>query len=186
MDSSPSTVEDDLAAMFAAKKKKKKKKKKKTASASDLIGSTTPAAVAAASSTAAAAPPAPLVNPYANGGASLLTMFAQPITFEELLAGESAAALLADPNVRAELIDLLPEEQQTDEELSSTLSTAQLKAAARLFTRATKSSHAAELFMMLGLDRADGAAALEEGDHVRALLDAIETQALLRRAERDY
>ena len=182
----PSAVEDDLAAMFAAKKKKKKKKKK-TASASGLIGSASPAAVAAVSSTAVAAPPAPRVNPYARSGASsLLTMFAQPITFEELLAGDSAAALLTDPIVRADLIDLLPEGQQTEEELSSTLSTAQLKAAARLFTRATKSSHAPELFVMLGLDHTDGAAALEEGDHVRALVDAIETKALLRRAERDY
>jgi hypothetical protein len=175
------SVEDDLAAMFSTKSKKKKKKKKKEVVAVErpdwalgcIVSSSSLGSSAVPSS---AAPPPPSLSPY-GGSRSLLKLFAQPISFMEVLSSDATQSLLCSPDVRAALLPLLPDGHWTEEELDATLKCAQLKSAARAFTRAAKVGDPLELFAMLDLDVADGAEALEKGDFVRAVLDAIDASA---------
>ena len=96
-----------------------------------------------------------------------------------MLSSDAVRALVQLPEVRDALLPFLPDTYQTDAELSSTVDAAmspELSAAARRFTSAAHSSNINSIFATFGLSPADGAEALQRGDNVRALLDAMAAQ----------
>jgi hypothetical protein len=101
------------------------------------------------------------------------------IHFGDVLSSDAVRALVQLPEVRDALLPFLPDSYQTSTELSSTLDAAmspELSAAARRFTSAAHSSNINSIFATFGLSPADGAGALQRGDNVRALLDAMAAQ----------
>ena len=74
------------------------------------------------------------------------------------------------------LISHLPESLQTSEELLSTLRSPQLQQALSALTGALQTDNLNAVFANFGLDPAAGAEALQRGNGVQAMLDAIQAQ----------
>lgn len=83
-----------------------------------------------------------------------------------------ATGILDDPEVRRNLIALLPEGQQTDESLADTLRSPQLQQAVDVLAGALHSDNFNSVLANLGIDPAPGMAHLMRGDAVGAFLAA--------------
>jgi 26S proteasome regulatory subunit N13 len=99
------------------------------------------------------------------------------VPLNSVITSESFEEMLADPNVVNELLQFLPEGQQTEEELRQTISCPQMQQSLRSLTGALLSDNYNAVLANFGLNPADGSEALLQGDPVRAFLLALQAQA---------
>ncbi|GBG24864.1 Proteasomal ubiquitin receptor ADRM1-like [Hondaea fermentalgiana] len=155
------------------------------------------------SAPAAPAPPAASTTAASTSGASTDAPAAsgtqQQFTAEDLqraLAGVSGAMqqqrtpplneiyrasellpMLEDPAIRDELMQFLPEDRQTDQELRYSLSSPQVRQAFAMLSHALQSDNFNSVMTNFGLDPMAGAAELQRGDGIGAFLRALQAKA---------
>jgi hypothetical protein len=99
------------------------------------------------------------------------------VPLNNVVTTESLESLLEDAAVVQELVQQLPEGQQTSDELRRTISCPQLRASLRALTGALMSDNYNAVLANFGLDPAAGAEALARGDTVLAFLQALQQKA---------
>ena len=99
------------------------------------------------------------------------------VPLNNVITSESFEEMLADPNIVNELLQFLPEGQQTEEELRETILCPQMQQSLRSLTGALLSDNYNAGLANFGLNPADGSEALLQGDPVRAFLLALQAQA---------
>ena len=101
----------------------------------------------------------------------------------EVLTADEVDRLLEDPEVRNRLLQHLPEEARSEDELRRTARTPQFRSALRTLTGALVSSNYNTIIANFGLDPSAGAEALARGDPVRAFLLALQAQTRAQESE---
>mmetsp|Transcript_17491 Transcript_17491/g.50017 ORF Transcript_17491/g.50017 Transcript_17491/m.50017 type:complete len:128 (-) Transcript_17491:1109-1492(-) len=85
--------------------------------------------------------------------------------------------LLQDHSVRDRLVAMLPDEQQSVDELYHIISSPQIRQAFSVLSHALQSDNFNTVMSNFGLNLMDGAAHLQRGDGIGAFLSAIQADA---------
>jgi len=104
--------------------------------------------------------------------------FIQPLIapLSDVVTEAEVAPLLADPEIVAALLPLLPEGQQTEEELRTTIRTPQFRSTLRTLSSALMSDNVNSIFANFGLNAVDGGDAMAQGNPILAFLQALQAQ----------
>jgi|TARA_B110000208_G_C11560849_1_gene355296 hypothetical protein len=94
----------------------------------------------------------------------------------DVVTEADVAPLLNDPAVVAALLPLLPEGQQTEEELKATIRTPQFRSTLRTLSSALMSDNVNSIFANFGLNAADGGEEMARGNPIAAFLLALQAQ----------
>ena len=108
-----------------------------------------------------------------------MQQMAQPLIapLSEVVTNDDVAPLLSSPEIIAALLPLLPEGQQTEEELRATIRTPQFRSTLRTLTSALLSDNVNSIFANFGLNAADGGDAMAQGNPILAFLQALQAQS---------
>ena len=108
----------------------------------------------------------------------VLQVQAEPATPLNFIANSDDVTPIVSQNesMQQALLQHLPPSLQNSEELINTLRSPQLQQALSALTGALQTDNLNAVFANFGLDPADGASALQRGNGVQAMLDAIQAQ----------